>query len=260
MSERQIRKLQLDKNDSNSYFFPATHYKAVYGDSGKTLDQELGEIWGVLNPLTISVSPSRSVFNEAETISGTITVTLKRGSTLINHEDEVKSVIATGSTDILPEGNWEINAGNITRPFKFDHNSSGYQTKSLNIAVTLNDGTTKSAEVTISEIARSYVGFSDKTKSVSEGLSTDGLIARQSRSLAGFNENINNVPAESTFWVLIPSDDKFDKTDKLKITSSGFGVTVVLDGTITKYGVSYNCYKNTSGVTKTEQTWNIKIE
>lgn len=262
MSERQIRKLQLDKNDSNSYFFPATHYKAVYGDSGKTLDQELGEIWGVLNPLTISASTTKSVFNEVETIGGTITVTLKRGSTPINHKDEVKSVTATGSIDILPEGEWEIKTGNITRPFRFDHNLSGYQTKSLTIAVTLNDGTTKSASVTISEIARSYVGFL-QIDSVSSGMSLAEqtyIGSKQSTSLAGFTKKYDSVPEGYTFWIIVPSSSKFTAPTSLKVTSGGFDVSLVKDGDWTYNGVPYTCYKNTQGKTNSDQTWNIKIE
>ena len=259
MSERQIRKLQLDKNDSNSYFFPATHYKAVYGDSGKTLDQELGEMWRILKPMTISVSANPSLHNEEkEEKTGKITITVKEGNSSINHQTEVSRVEVISGGDILPDGIWE-KTQSITRAYKFNKNTSGYQKRSITVRVILIDGTTLSGTAAISEIARSYVGFS-QTKSVSEGLSTDGLIARQSTSLAGFNENINNVPAGSTFWILIPSDGNFVKADKLKITSSGFGVTVVLDGTIAKNGVSYNCYKNTSGVTEAEQTWNIKIE
>lgn len=247
------------------FFYPLTHWKAVMCGN-RTLYDELKDIKDALFPISLSFSANKTTFNasDLEEKKGTLTVRVLKNGTEISR-DEVKEMdfdrSSVGSSNLDLDKNkavWDKSIAKALVPFEFtDSGENGYSSHTITVKVTLTSGKILTGNITIREIATSWVGFIKTENPSSDIFKNDNNIreVKNSTSVAG-TYVFEQIPDDYCFWIITPAysvyQDPVGMTNQFPITLTKFEETYLIDG------VRYEFFRNSTGKLSSA-TWTIEL-
>ena len=283
MSEENMRRI-VELEDMDGIVFPQTHIQAVINSSGTPLNEILeniqagnvdlteirsaiAELQDQIFPLTSSLTLSSG--GNAFEYTGQYIEGAFRYSISFKGEDkrpEIKTLKLTcseGITDVSDISNIPTEIL-FSLPAPDNFSSTAVKNYSASLEITLKNGKTARPTCNFSQIAPSWVGWSEYSE-VGDWMRKDKLntlsktpdMSKILKTNLSGTYSWNRLDQGKSFWIIVPQSSSF--TGYNMAMANGFQVVMANLGTYSIGGVTYTCLRNDSGGLKQSIETGYKI-
>lgn len=274
MNEENKRRI-VELEDESGIIFPQTHISAVIDSSQRSLDEiledlkvgnidlsgiksDIIELQNKVFPLTSTLTLlGRSVFEYTGykysdcLFKNTISF---RGEMIDRNEIEdegFKLTVSEGIEDVMDlSNNPEEISFSLSVPDNFSQ--TGIKNYSASLNVKLKNGKTTEATCNFSQIAASWVGWSDysevggwMTKNNLNELAKTSYISKLIKTNLSGSYSWDKIEKGKSFWIIVPNKPAF--SGYITVMTNGIQVVMANMGTYSIGGIDYICFRNNSG-------------
>lgn len=284
MSNENKRRI-VELEDEAGIVFPQTHISAVIDSNRRPLNElleniqagnaDLTEIRSAITelqnqifPLTssLTLSAGKTIFEyTGKPLSGSFDNSISfRGSEIDRKEIETfELTTSSGITDISYLGNKPATIS-FKLPIPENFSNTCVKSYSASLKIVLKNGRTTNPTCNFSQIAPSWVGWSDNSEignwlnkdKLAEITKTNYMKKLLKTSLSG-TYIWDKVEMYKSFWIIVPKSSSFSGYST--VIANDFPATITNMGTYNINGIEYQCFRNSSGPVQAETRWKMVL-